>query len=141
MLESLSGSPLLELGVGIVAIYLVLRMVFDFLLPILNKRVEDRPERSDVIDKVEQSMKLLENVHEDIEELRTKIADLHAWHNVRTVDGGFVWYVPSSLEKAIEQLAKSIDVQTSVMRELITESRDTKKAVERLERQHQHGIE
>lgn len=62
-------------------------------------------------------------------EVCQKVEQLHAWHNVRNADGVPVWYMPSSLEKAIIQLAVAIDKQSDILRQVAQMSSDTAKMV------------
>jgi len=62
------------------------------------------------------------------DKMSKEVEDLHEWHNSRDSDGVFRWYVRSSLERAIEQLAENIDEQTKLLERLILgQSARTKK--------------
>jgi SH3-like domain-containing protein len=50
--------------------------------------------------------------------------DLHDWHNVTDVDGVKVWYMRSSLEKAIENLSVNVKEQTGVLHKMHEGSKD-----------------
>lgn len=56
-----------------------------------------------------------------------KIQELHDWHSVTDVDGVKVWYMKSTLEKAIGVLAGNVDKQTEVIQDLSENIKDQKR--------------
>ncbi len=110
---------LLELGVGGAFVILVLGKIFEFLIPLLRGERKDDP-----LKKIEETAVCIDR----------RVADLHAWHNVKNHDGIPVWYVPSALEKAILELAKNTEAQTEVLRSLVTIVGETHQIAERVER-------
>lgn len=120
-------SRLLELSIGLGAAVVVLKIIFDFLKPVLDKLLGN--------DKKEPSMsRQVESCCEMLQSMRHKVDELHSWHNVRNADGVPVWYVPSALEKAIQALAANINEQTAVLRGVAEIQKDTCTFMDRLER-------
>jgi hypothetical protein len=139
---------LLQIGVGGIFAILLIQLVLNWLKPILLDKEDGdetlcevllvlnwlKPILLDKEDEADTLCEVLNRIGADVLLLSSQMRDLHAWHNVRTPDGGFVWYVPSSLEKAITSLADSIDRQTELTRLLTEIVRENKKTMQRVER-------
>lgn len=126
---TIDSNTILQLGVGFAIVYVVLRLVFNLLEPILAKVLGTS--------KINGSAQLsaeLQAARSEMALVKRQIEDLHMWHDARTEDGGFRWYVPSTLERAIEALALNVSRQTDVLREVANFQRDTCNVLERLER-------
>lgn len=111
---------------------LILRLVLDFLKPIIDKRLGKEDGEKDLGELCAQIIERLERATVSMASAAKQISELHQWHNVRNSDGGFVWYVPGSLEKAIETLAKNVAIQSSLLQEMCTTTRDTNRMVEHI---------
>ena len=120
-------SKLLELSIGLGAAALVLKIIFDFLKPVLDKFLGSDKKEPSIARQVESCCEILQG-------MRHKVDELHSWHNVRNADGVPVWYVPSALEKAIQALAANINEQTAVLRGVAEIQKDTCAFMDRLER-------
>jgi len=125
-MEGLTDSVVVQLGVGLAAAYLILKLVFEQIIPLFRPMVPG------------QKGKPGNGTAAMIKETHDRIADLHRWHDVRNSDGVFVWYVRSSLENALSKLADNIDTQTRVLQELVLLTKETARAMERMEgKQHE----
>lgn len=62
-----------------------------------------------------------------------KVNEMYKWHDVKDVDGNFIWYHSRSLEKAIEKLVDVIDVQIQIMQKILSNTEMTAKDVARIE--------
>jgi hypothetical protein len=115
---------------GAIALY-VLKEVFAFLLPILKK---DKEQEGTTPGEGAGQRQWMDDLRMQVGDIQATLRELHGWHNVRTQDGIFIWYVPSSLEKAISRLADNIVTQSEILRDLAAEVRDTSRAIDRVER-------
>jgi len=132
---SIDTNTILQLGIGASVAYIVLRLVLDFLTPLLQKFAgvkESSPKGTFAL--CEEVSRQLAEARAEMSSVKSQIKDLYVWHNVRNQDGIPIWYVPSSLEKAIEALAENVKNQTSVLQSLANFQQDTCKAMERMER-------
>lgn len=97
---------LTQLGTAAAVVIIILREVFNFL--------------KDKQDKKNTYPALLHQKHDKVcEDILDMTKDLHDWHNVNDKDGTKIWYVKSSLEDAMKELAKNIAAQTRVFERLI----------------------
>jgi len=130
---TIDTSTLLQLGAGAVVAYAIVRLVFDFLKPVLERvlGVKAGPQPCTKCDAVAEQVAM---ARKEMAMVKDQIKDLYVWHNVRNQDGVPVWYVPSSLEKAIQMLADNVAAQTDVLRGVAQLQKDTAKCMERLER-------
>lgn len=85
----------------------------------------------------ENMTKSLDSINEKLVKVEVKVDDLveqteemYDWHNKSDQDGVKVWYVRQSLEnalrdnaKAVEAIAKNIELQTRLLEEMITNQR------------------
>ena len=130
---SIDSNTIVQLGVGFAIAYVVLRLVLDFLKPLLEKQFNIGNSV-----KTEQLCLDVQNrligAREEMLSVKKKVDDLYVWHNAKNQDGVFLWYVPTSLEKAIMSLADSIATQTEVLRGVVEFQKDTCKSMERIER-------
>ena len=138
---------------GVVAV-LIIKEVLSFILKFLNKNkvspevasmqssIQDLVESGKKAREEEQELRkkeqeLHEKRHEKIVErlrdLKDKNDDLHEWHSKTDADGVKVWYVRQSLEQAVVKLSDNISIQTEVLKDLLKESRDTNRTVEKLQ--------
>ena len=101
-------SQLTQLGVGAIFVLLVLDRVFGFLKTRRNGSSAIAEKRMDT--------------------LCHQVDQLYDWHNVKDSDGIPLWYVRRSLEDSLKSLAKNIDTQTQVLREMLQESRAARQA-------------
>src|SRR5574343_13418 len=62
-----------------------------------------------------------------------QIDEMYKWHNVKNIDGSFIWYQHASLEKTMERLANVMDLQVQVMQKILHNTETTIKDLERLE--------
>jgi len=116
----LTDNFVLQLGIGLAAAYLILKLVFEHVIPLFKPVIEQKS------GKINGTAAMVKKTHD-------RVADLYRWHDVRNADGVFVWYVRSSLETALGKLADNIDTQTKVLQELVLLTRETAKAMERME--------
>jgi hypothetical protein len=123
-------SLLLEIGVGGTFAILLIRFVLDWAKPLIDRKMGAKD-----VDCAGCRDVMLREIGVN----RVLIQDLHAWHNVRNSDGGFVWYRSPNLEKAITQLSESIDRQTDLVRILTEIVRENQKTMERVERKLENG--
>ena len=72
----------------------------------------------------------LTKVEEKMDNLIEQSDEMHEWHNKSDQDGVKIWYVRQSLEnalrdnaKAVEAIAKNIELQTRLLEEMITNQR------------------
>ena len=66
--------------------------------------------------------------------LHDQSMQMYDWHNKSDADGIKIWYVRRSLEDAIQKLADNVSVQTEVLRDILTQQKETQKDMERLEK-------
>jgi len=127
---------------GVVAV-LIIKEVLAFILKFMNK---NKPNPSLValteahnksIEKQRKSQELAEKrfeiVVDRLRDIKDKNDDLHEWHSKTDADGVKVWYVRQSLEQAVIKLSDNISIQTEVLKDLLKESRDTNRTVEKLQ--------
>lgn len=103
------NNTLTQLGVGGLVAVLLVREVLNF----LKQRRNDK-------DGV------------DLQRLAQQVTDLYQWHSVVDGEGVKVWYVRRSLEEAIRDLSANIRAQTEVLQQVLLESRETRRDLERL---------
>ena len=123
---------LVEVSVGLAAAVIILKIMFDFLKPVIDRVTGNKSAQQEV--NLARLRAEYDQLKRGFYECSRKIADLHDWHNARTEDGGFRWYVPSALEKAIETLANNISKQTDVLSQVASVQKETCNSLERLER-------
>ncbi len=110
----------LQIGMAL----LVLKIVFDFLAPIIKR---SRPGATDPATEMTATLhaivKLLEREQIAQAEFRKliyqQLKDLHVWHNKFDEDGVPVWYVRKGLETAIKELAQNVASQTRIFERLV----------------------
>lgn len=127
MLELATSNDINFWAVGAI-LGLILLMV-EKILAYISKR-----QKLDVLDSIEtqkiiaraETLRMLKQITNDIRLLKEtayhnkrKIDDLHVWHDVKDIDGGFIWYVKSSLENAIIKLADNVETQTIMLRDML----------------------
>jgi hypothetical protein len=129
------NSTLLDIGVGGVFAILLIRLVLDWAKPLITKQFgreqDDNQETG--------CRNCRDTILHEIGKNRLLLQDLHAWHNVRNSDGGYVWYRSPNLERALTQLSESIDKHTELVRILTEIVRDSQKTMERVERKLDNG--
>ncbi len=129
-----------SLGVGGILLVLVLTKVFDFLKFMKERKDEEGGQGPRCF--TQKDRNLLYDLHRwqtdampQLAKLIAEVTDLHKWHDRQDADGVPVWYVRSSLEesvgelaKAIEQLAKSGDANLHALEVLLVEFRASRRA-------------
>lgn len=113
-----TGITPLDMTVGVGVAILLLRLVFDFLRPIIAKanggsETDPTAEMKTMLDKL--CVLYDKELTAQIAFRKTmymQVKDLWDWHNIRDSDGVPVWYVRKSLEDAIKELSNSIRSQT-----------------------------
>jgi hypothetical protein len=104
---------LTQLGIGGLTAVLVIREVLTFLRDRRNSQGNDDNDAN-------------------LSTLCQQVGELHQWHSVTDGNGVKVWYVRRSLEEAIRELATNIRTQTDILKELMRETKGTRREVERL---------
>jgi hypothetical protein len=94
---------LLQLTAGGILAVLVIREVMGFL-----SRHNGRKQEKETNANCGKCLEILQSSLDEMKGVKGEVHDLHSWHNVRNPDGGFVWYLPSTLEKAIGRLADNV---------------------------------
>jgi hypothetical protein len=121
----------LQLGVGGIFAVLLIKLVLDWLKPIIDKKLATEPSPPA---KADPDKDAIAELVAAVGRMEKKIDTLHEWHNVRGQDGRLLWYYPSSLDKAIGDLAKNIEAQTEILRNLGLMVRDSCATMERIEK-------
>lgn len=130
---SIDSNTIVQLGVGSAIVYIVLRLVLDFLKPILEKQfnIGTMPQ---LMSACKELAGKIDCSREEMLAVKDQVKALYVWHDQRNQDGVPLWYVPSSLEKAIESLAENVRQQTEVLRSVAEFQKDTVRFMDRLER-------
>jgi len=131
-MEGVDTNLLLQVGVGGIFAILLVRIILEWLKPLVEKFTGNGKHQERSIG--EQLLLELQRATEEMKPVARQVSDLYDWHNQKNADGVFVWYVPSALTKAIDRLAENINTQTEVLRGLVTMVADQCKSTERLER-------
>ena len=126
-MDPVIDNSLVEISVGLAAAVIILKLVFDLLKPVFDRILGNGKKPNGTLVEIARCRTEMSLVKRQIDEL-------HQWHNARTEDGGFRWYVPSALEKAIETLANNISKQTDVLSQVASVQKETCNSLERLER-------
>lgn len=101
---------LIEGSIIAVFAFLLIREVFQLIKPLIEKRKNGGKGNEEL-----QTDALKESLSE-LRALRRMIEDLHKWHDDgRDQDGRFMWYVPTSLEKTMGDLAANIGTLGTVL--------------------------
>ncbi len=103
--------PLVQLGVGGLLAFLIIKEVLGFLNKFLDKRKNGRSS--------EALVKLVCNPTPEILNMVKQVDELLRLHDVKDVDGVPIWYVRHSLEKAIAKLSEHVEKQTHMLEKLV----------------------
>jgi hypothetical protein len=89
-------------GVVIIGVTLILRLVFDFIVKMKESKTNDGDPTGAGFTQKD----------------RTRLYDLHRWHDRMDEDGVPVWYVRSGLEKTVQELVKAMEHQVKTQEAL-----------------------
>lgn len=115
-----------QLGVGGALAVIVLYVVFEFLIKSGVVTPSPTPTNPQAMD---------ERSRAEFHLMAEQTRDLHMWHNQKDADGRFLWMVPRSMTKAIDE-------QTDVLRDLSTAIAIQTKVLERMDhgRNSRHSL-
>lgn len=114
-------SYLMQIGVAGILVMLILQLVFKFLKDMRDKKernggsVEPKTDTGSFLAITPQNVS---DIFKFLGDIKTIVAELHSWHDVRDEDHVFAWYIRKSLAVSIERLNKAVaDLATNVAKQ------------------------
>jgi len=113
---------------GIIAVVFILREIANFVRPLIERRIGGGKEP--------ETEAIRRCVPEDVNlrQMASQLAMLYEWHDRKDEDGAPVWYVRSSLTRAIEQMAESQAQSIQILALLSQDVEYTRNALARIEK-------
>ncbi len=115
----MENPSLIELG-GVAAAVVVLKLVFDFVKPIIMKGKGETPDVA-TLQELKDSINVLRselNITKENTFKELKLAEkLFEMHDRKDIDGVYVWYVRASLADSVQRLAEAVDQMVKLLKE------------------------
>lgn len=104
----------------------IIAVILDKTLPLIQKKNGNDPHKR-MQDDMTAAKQQLTRLELDLSSIKRYTGELHRWHDKEDEDGVKIWYIRSSLERAIHKLAEAADAQTRLMEKVINDLDEMKK--------------
>ena len=108
----MENPSLLEYGVAGALLYLVLKLVFGFLKPIVMAKKEETAPAQESLD-VATLLAIKENSYRILE----CVKKIYEMHDMKDEDGVYVWYVKASLGRSVHKLGEAANELVKLLKE------------------------
>jgi len=124
---------------GLIAVILLLERVWKMVSPLIDKGSHDTTVGQSAPEEAEsKAPRRCVPSDVDLRKIEAQIGDLHEWHSRVDEDGAPVWYVRSSMTRAIEKMAESNEQTARVLERLALREEAISETVARIEGRLMH---